>query len=531
MLRLGAFLPAILLLSSVGGCGDCNPLTAGQVGAPGFVFSTAAEFDEGTLTNLVHDGPTGGQLKLSGSTQTFPFIWIALSARGTICKIDTNTGEILGEYRTAPETEGFSNPSRTTVSLNGSAWAGNRAAASVVHVGLIEANQAVDRNGNGVIDTSTGYGDVRPWPNASGVDSDGGVETAEDECILHFVRTSATATRHVTVNADNNVWASGRFGSNDAVFDLIDGETGAILRTEGPFNAGGYGGVIDRNGVLWSASSDGNLLRWDPNAPLSGTNPTYIGVPNYGLAVDGFGNIWVTALSGNLVSKLAPDGTLLGSFQHGSNNAQGLAIDSNNHVWVSSSLVGLDTVGHLLNDGTFLGNVAGVGSGSTGVAIDSNGKIWTANIVASNATRIDPSAGPIGSDGVTPIGAVDLTVDLPGASPYNYSDMTGAVALSTTNPQGTWRVVKNSGAAGTEWTRIVWNTQPEGQEPPGSSITLEARAADTVVALGGKSFLPVSNGVVFSLVGQHIEVRVKLTPNGSGASPVLSDVAVHFRTP
>ena len=43
----------------------------------------------------------------------------------------------------------------------------------------------------------------------------------------------------------------------------------AIMRTEGPVGYGGYGGLIDLNGVLWSARP---LLRWDPSLPLTGTN-------------------------------------------------------------------------------------------------------------------------------------------------------------------------------------------------------------------------------------------------------------------
>jgi len=54
------------------------------------------------------------------------FIWIALSGRGTIAKVDTLTGAVLGEYKSAPDGRG-KDPSRTTVDLNGNVWAGNRA--------------------------------------------------------------------------------------------------------------------------------------------------------------------------------------------------------------------------------------------------------------------------------------------------------------------------------------------------------------------------------------------------------------------
>ena len=55
----------------------------------------------------------------------FEFIWVAASGRGTIVKIDTGSGVILGEYWSAPQNRP-QNPSRTTVDSNGNVWAGNR---------------------------------------------------------------------------------------------------------------------------------------------------------------------------------------------------------------------------------------------------------------------------------------------------------------------------------------------------------------------------------------------------------------------
>ncbi len=106
---------------------------------------------------------------------------------------------------------------------------------------------------------------------------------------------------------------------------------------------------------------------------------------------------------------------------HGSDCAQGLAVDAGEQVWVSR-FCPTGTVGHF--DGTnrrFIGNVTGVPRGSTGLAVDGAGKIWVASETDSKVARIDPNAGPIGSDGVRRVGAVDLVVNLPGARPYNYS--------------------------------------------------------------------------------------------------------------
>ncbi|MCP3994621.1 MAG: hypothetical protein GY722_06080, partial [bacterium] len=143
------------------------------------VYTLDHEFDTGVAVSLNHDAPLGDQLQLNPEGSTFPFIWIAASDRGTIVKIDVATGAILGEYSTNPDHLDYGNPSRTTVALDGSVWVGNREdvrnnRGSVAHIGLPELNQCVDRNGNGVIDTSAGYLDRLPWPNPGGVDSGGG---------------------------------------------------------------------------------------------------------------------------------------------------------------------------------------------------------------------------------------------------------------------------------------------------------------------------------------------------------------------
>ena len=132
----------------------------------------------------------------------------------------------------------------------------------------------------------------------------------------------------------------GVFSSDSSKFDLVMGGkydvpgSGTIIRTEhaiGGLGFGGYGGLIDPNGVIWSARG---LLRWDTALTLTGVNGdpagTSIGPPatstnwagqfspdSYGLCIDSQGNVWNTQLNGNLINKYAPDGTFLGGFPHG----------------------------------------------------------------------------------------------------------------------------------------------------------------------------------------------------------------------
>jgi len=498
-------------------------------------YTLDTHFSEGTLVNVNYTD-VADQLQLNSQATPFGFIWVAVSSVGTVVKIDTVTGAVLGEYRTAPQGMGL-NPSRTTVDNNGNVWVANRNEAgfvaqnaiapgippssqsmgSAVHIGLEQNGQCIDRNGNGTIDTSTGLGDVKGWSNAGGVDTLGGVSTADDECIVHYTRVTSTGTRHISVDANNDVWISGTGFRN---FDLVDGATGAIIRHEAGVGYGGYGGLIDGNGVIWSAR---RLLRWDTAlTPIAG-NFTGYSHDSYGLCIDSFGNVWNTALTNNQIRKFAPDGSLIGTYSHGFYYAQGCVVDGNDDVWVAHSLVGGgNSVGHILNNGTYIGNVS-VGNGPTGVAVDAAGKIWATNYYTQTASRIDPSAGPTGADGSTPVGAVDFTtVDL-GGQLYNYSDMTGSTLIAPPNT-GTWTVIHDSELFDSPWSNVSWTSD----EPTGSSITVTVASSNN--AIGPFSAPePVTNGVNLSSTpaGQYLKVTVTFNrADGFDPSPVLFDLTI-----
>jgi hypothetical protein len=220
------------------------------------------------------------------------------------------------------------------------------------------------------------------------------------------------------------------------------------------------------------------------------------------------------------VNELDDDGdSTYGRFGAPELASRGVAVTpSDNHVWIANT--NANTVTRLDNDGSIV-KVIPSGLGPSGVAVDANGKVWATNMGADSTVRIDPTGG---NDG---LGDIDLTVDLgPGANPYNYSDMTGAVVVGSTSPQGFWTVIQDSESDGFEWGRITWNSEPEGDIPAGTAIVVEARAADTEAGLGGELFTEVQNGVLFSRFGRYIEVRATLKASAAGASPVLSDIRV-----
>ena len=60
-------------------------------------YTDAFDFGQGLLMNVRPDPEDDGQLRLDES-KPLPFIWFALSGRHTVAKVNTETGEVLGEY-------------------------------------------------------------------------------------------------------------------------------------------------------------------------------------------------------------------------------------------------------------------------------------------------------------------------------------------------------------------------------------------------------------------------------------------------
>ena len=331
-------------------------------------YGDAARLDCGAHLNTVIDGDA---IALDPEAAAFRYIWVAASLRGTVIKIDTDTGEVLGEYWTAPVYDPerpSQDPSRTVVDRNGNVWVGNRrdeaeGMGSVTKLGLLENGQCVDVNGNGVIDTSTGLGDVLGWDDAGAADRMGGVTTARDECVLQYVRVHSGGVRHVSVDGDGNVWVSGTANRH---LDLLDGTTGEILRTE-VAPCGGYGGLVDRSGVLWSARP---LLRWDPSEPLS--RDACLDGNTYGIGLDYDDRPWISDF-GSSVCRFSRAGEQEVCYDAGAGvgSSRGVAVSFDNHVWVAHTSGGAVT--RFAPDGTIVARIP-VAGGPTGVSIDARGK-------------------------------------------------------------------------------------------------------------------------------------------------------------
>ena len=496
------------------------------------IYTLDADFDEGTLVGVEHE-TVHDQLQLSREITTLPFIWVP-NNDGSVSKFDTGTGKELGRYLVSAGSD--SSPSRTTVDLQGNCWVGCRQRGTVVKIGLLEAGQWIDRNSNGVPDTSRDLnndGDINEVTEM--------YAWGQDECVLYEVvlidgkqgtfipgtyaagydtNYWGTAPRGLAVDANNNLWA-GTWSSRKYYY--IDGATGAILRTVdvAAWNHNSYGAVIDANGILWSSTGPSGaipykLLSMDPStdpATISQVTLTYGGSNRdaYGLGLDQLGHLFaVSYYYGGIFRINTATATIDWYKAAGLNYARGVACTGDNDIWVASS--GGDTVQRYDNDGNWEATIA-VGNEPTGVAVDAVGKVWACDNLDENIKRIDPATN-----------TVDLTKTVVGSSGhYSYSDMTGIVVRSITTKTGTWTVIFDSQGADTPWGIISWTSL----EPVGTSVAVRARSSNDQVSWSGWS--NAVNGVPLlpPLTGRYIEIECTLRIVAGDISPILYDLTVN----
>ena len=468
-------------------------------------YTTTEDFNQGSLVSISRD--VRNQISNRTVLAAYDSVWVANSSKGTVVKLDSETARVLGEYRTAPESVPSPYPSRIAVDSKGNAWVANYSHDSIVKLGQPENGYWSDRDGNGVAETSVSLGDLKPW---AGPDS---IASASDEAILLYVRTAVAGVRHLSVDADDNVWVGGPNG----VWQKFNGDTGVLLRTEPTLGLGGQGGFISLDGKLHSIGGD--FLIWQTSDPIAAQPASAHIMENaWGCALDSQGNLWVTRDGTSTIVKYSPIGEKLGEYYHGEPWAMGVAIDANDHVWVAHSHCGR-SVGHLLPDGRLVGNVEVANHGPVEVSIDRHGRIW---VVSSTGVveSINPLGGPLGSDGVTPVGEVDLKSGNLGGALWTYGRFTGnAFALSA--PDGWWTNIYDGVLAGSTWGPVVWN----GVIGNDAKLEVEAALGADGVSFGAYQPLTLVSPVPTGS-GRFLKTRVRLVSATTGETPALHDLTV-----
>ncbi len=470
-------------------------------GAYGYIYTVNKDFEKGTLVGLEFQ-TVKDQLQLTKSATTLPFIWVPNSNDGSISKVDTISGNELGRYRTGP---GSGSPSRTTVDLQGNCWVGNRNTGTVVKVGLLENGQCVDRNKNGKIDTSTGS-NLMAW--------------GQDECVLLEVSLSkgnevtctvgqqcpsnGSGPRGIAIDANNNLWA-GTY--NQSMYYQINGANGAILKKIDVSPHRPYGGIVDKNALLWSADLSGNVLRL--NTATGAFNQIQLaGSQAYGMGLNRDGRLYVSGWCSNKLMMINTSfGTVAWSKDTGDSCSRGVAVTNDGDVWVANS--GSNTVSRWSADGAKKATIKGF-QHPTGVATDANGKVWVVDYSSSNIYRINPASN-----------SVELTKAVAGPH-YGYSDMTGIVSRSMTTKIGTWTVTIDSRDNTTAWDSLLWS----GKIIQGTSLKVRVRSSKDNSTWSVWEDTLASTALKATPAARYLQVEATLQLSSGEVSPVLYDIMV-----
>ena len=399
---------------SQSGTGDSTTMAVDSTGSSS---GGGPKFDLGVTPDAGQGGCGDGDGK-----PKFSYIWISNSPEGTVSKVNTFTGLEEGRYRAGP---GVPDPSRTSVNLLGDAAVVDRNG-GIMKVAA-ETKNCVDLNANGMIDTSSGPGNVLAW--------------GSDECVLWHKPLPSNSNRgprpvawegfydpKTCTGTSDRVWV-GHFDQSLDIghFYRLDGKTGATLDMVdvSPWSGqsfGPYGGAVNKDGDFWVLGwNTGPLIRIDAETLQVDQWPTPPGAFVYGFGLDKNGDPW--AAGSSQYHHFSVQTQTWQTFTSGS-SMRGLQADIAGNIWIAEDFpCGVHQVDAATGNHLNLFQIPGC-SQPVGISIDVEGFVWVVDQGANAAFKVDP-VGP----------SLALTVGgLVG--PYTYSDMTGAGLNLVVNPPG-----------------------------------------------------------------------------------------------
>ncbi|MDJ0765868.1 MAG: hypothetical protein QNJ97_22990 [Myxococcota bacterium] len=422
---------------------------------PGEDSDGSTDSDSDGDTDADTDGDNDSDGDTDSPAEEYSYLWIANTGEGTLTKIATRDEVEVARYTTCPY-DVKCDPSRTSVNLYGdmvvtgrrqevgsSIWWGE--GASMVTKFAAYEEDCIDKNNNGVIDTSTGPTDVKPW--------------GEDECMVWSTElagnigargTAWDGKSDIGTGIGGHVWVGtcdrDIDGNETEIVYVINGDTGEI---DDELEITGY--------CLYGAASDGESVWFidliyptltdgpsDEHFRLTQINietkevQAYQTPCSYGITVDADGLVWTGgynpdmwgehciarfnpyASEGNQVTRVdipvpnMVEANSWGVWMRG----LGVGIElSEGYVWAVQTVgllhkIDLSTLSIVDSFDIETNAFVEQQNHIIGVAIDFDGYVWVVSEIENAAYKVHPQTGA-------------FKKIIIGEKPYTYSDMTG----------------------------------------------------------------------------------------------------------
>ncbi|MBI5733520.1 MAG: putative Ig domain-containing protein, partial [Candidatus Kerfeldbacteria bacterium] len=292
------------------------------------LYNSQYDWNLGSKANTVYNDATG-QLRINTAQIKTPYLWVANSGDNTVVRIDTQNYSRVGPFGVGV------NPSRTAVDINDNVWVANRNSGNITKL-----------NREGV--------HLKTCPTGGG-------------------------PRGVAIDGQGNVWVANN--SNNNVVKISGDDTSCDILAAVDVQGGPYGAAVDGSGHVWIVNRGAGSV-----SKIDITNNTvqhFGGVSGpYGIGIDQQDNVWVASWEGQSIYKInGQTGGIIFNKPLGM-NARGVAVDAYGNVWVSHSyndkVTKLDTNGNILFTAPSDPNsVSGyVGAHPIGITATAEGFIW-----------------------------------------------------------------------------------------------------------------------------------------------------------
>jgi hypothetical protein len=520
---------------------DCDGIGDEALAGPCGTCDANCE-SEGETTPAVGDpgasglaaNPDGPGVVLGAEDIHAGYLWAANDPDGSVSKLELETGREVSRFRVGNWGNNCDSPSRTAVDGLGNAYVATRAhMCGGSNQGAVtkmagDPMYCVDRNGNTVIETSTGS---TPMPLGT------------DECMIWTVNVAGPGgiPRGLAVDLGDGEFYPGGFpwvaAFNEMRVYKLNPDNGSVMSSV-TLSCNPYGLAGDARGNIWVSGvgpapyyiQKFNTETEVVDPPVQYGGASGCGGSPYGITVDRENRPWVASTADGCAARYDPASGTWMAVNTGRTGwlGRGIAAGADGTIWMAMHSSGNGAMGSWnMADGSGL-TIRDLTGGQipVGIGLDELGHVWTVNQATSNVSRLTLATGVIEEFPVGP-------------NPYTYSDFTG-YQRRRLMPRGTWtrNYHRCDANPGDRWANVAWDVTA----PPGE-VTIKAYSAPTedglrtapVVTLATipDATPPVDIEAAFSAAGvptfPYLRIDVVLEGTPDGSSPVFRWIHVQWR--